>query len=173
MVFFCEKTVQIWRHIIITYVRSWLILGCASGLATADTQGQYEGLAWRHQQTWNQRVIQRLYHATFTLQWWIDDDFSEKTRDVGPMLGWCCLNICEPSLVQRLSMCTSHIQSYLHARENHSQQTRAVYPMFAQCWAIVYSVGPTLSQHWLKSRVCWVWSRRHTQQTRDVGPVLD
>ena len=28
-----------------------------------------------------------------------------------------------------------------------SQQTRHIYPMFAQCWPTVYDVGPTLVNH--------------------------
>ena len=32
--------------------------------------------------------------------------------------------------------------------EVETQQTRYIEPMSAQCWADVYDVGPTLSQHW-------------------------
>ena len=32
-----------------------------------------------------------------------------------------------------------------------SQQTRDIEPMLALCWADVYDVGPTLSQHWLNA----------------------
>ena len=31
----------------------------------------------------------------------------------------------------------------------HSQKTRGVHPMLAQCWPTVFDAGPTLHQHWL------------------------
>ena len=43
---------------------------------------------------------------------------------------------------------TTHTTHYKYQGQ-HSQLTRDIQPVLAQCWASVKNGGPTLSQHWL------------------------
>ena len=39
---------------------------------------------------------------------------------------------------------------------NINHQTRGIHPMLFQCWTNVEDIGPTLKQHLVMPRVCWV-----------------